>query len=98
MTGRAAAIVAGILFAGTAAAQTPAPAGANKPETSCTTTTGSATSGSGEDKTQNSMAVEKSAVLPDAGGHSSSAAPTVQSAGKPLEVRSECPPDAKPKG
>ncbi|HYW64759.1 MAG TPA: hypothetical protein VE865_16325 [Bradyrhizobium sp.] len=90
---RAAAIVAGMLFVGTAAAQTTAPA--NKPETSCTT--GSATAGSGE-KTQNSMAMEKSAVLPEAGGHSNSAAPTVQSAGKPLEVRSECPPDSKPKG
>ena len=89
---RAAAIVAGMLFVGTAAAQTTAPA--NKPETSCTT--GSATAGSGE-KTQNSMAMEKSAVLPDAGG-SNSAAPTVQSGGKPLEVRSECPPDSKPKG
>ena len=67
-----------------------------KPETSCTTT-GAATSGSGEEKTSNSMAMEKSAVLPDAGG-SNSAAPTVQSGGKPLEVRSECPPDSKPKG
>jgi len=93
---RAAAIVAGMLFVGTAAAQTTAPA--NKPETSCTTTTGSATAGSGGEKTQNSMAMEKSAVLPEAGGHSNSAAPTVQSAGKPLEVRSECPPDSKPKG
>jgi hypothetical protein len=98
MMGRAAAMVAGILFAGAAAAQTPAPAAGNKPETSCTTTTGSATAGSGADKTQNSMAMEKSAVLPDAGGHANSAAPTVQSAGKPLEVHSECPPDAKPKG
>ena len=31
------------------------------------------------------MAVEKSAVLPDAGG-TNSAAPTVQSGGKPLKV------------
>src|SRR4051812_12278522 len=98
MMGRAAAMVAGILFAGTAAAQSPAPATGNKPETSCTTTTGSATTGSGEEKTQNSMAMEKSAVLPEAGGHSNSAAPTVQSAGKSLEVRAECPPDAKAKG
>jgi hypothetical protein len=91
----AAAIFAGILVSGAAAAQTAAPSAA-KPETSCTTT-GAATSGSGEEKTSNSMAVEKSAVLPDAGG-SNSAAPTVQSGGKPLEVRSECPPDSKPKG
>jgi hypothetical protein len=90
-----AAAFAGLLIAGAAAAQTAAPSAA-KPETSCTTT-GAATSGSGEEKTANSMAMEKSAVLPDAGG-SNSAAPTVQSGGKPLEVRSECPPDSKPKG
>jgi len=90
-------IFAGLLFASAAAAPTAAPAAGNKPETSCTTTTGAATSGSGEEKTQNSMAMEKSAVLPDA-GVSNSAAPTVQSGGKPLEVRSECPPDSKPKG
>ena len=88
-------LVAGMLIAGVAAAQMAAPSGA-KPETSCTTT-GAATAGSGEEKTQNSMAMEKSAVLPDAGG-SNSAAPTVQSGGKPLEVRSECPPDSKPRG
>ena len=92
----AAAIFAGILASAAAAAQTAAPGGGNKPETSCTTT-GAATSGTGEEKTSNSMAMEKSAVLPDAGG-SNSAAPTVQSRGKPLEVRSECPPDSKPKG
>lgn len=91
----AAAIFAAILASGAAVAQTAAPSPA-KPETSCTTT-GAATSGSGEEKTANSMAMEKSAVLPDAGG-SNSAAPTVQSGGKPLEVRSECPPDSKPKG
>jgi hypothetical protein len=42
------------------------------------------------------MAVEKSAILPEAGG-SNSAAPTVQSGGKPLVVGSDCPPDSKPK-
>jgi hypothetical protein len=92
----AAAVFASVLVAGAAAAQTAAPSAA-KPETSCTTT-GAATSGSGGEKTANSMAMEKSAVLPDAGGHGSSAAPTVQSGGKPLEVRPECPPDSKPKG
>ena len=89
-----AAVFAGLIIAGAAVAQTTAPSAA-KPETSCTTT-GAATSGSGEEKTSNSMAVEKSAVLPEAGG-ANSAAPTVQSGGKPLEVRSECPPDSKPK-
>jgi len=66
-----------------------------KQETSCTTSS-AATTGSATEKTSNSMAVEKSAVLPDAGG-SNSAAPTVQSGDKPLEVRSDCPPDSKPK-
>jgi hypothetical protein len=88
------AVFAGLLIAGAAAAQTAVPSG-TKPETSCTTT-GAATSGSGEEKTSNSMAVEKSAVLPDAGG-ANSAAPTVQSGGKPMELRSECPPDSKGK-
>ena len=92
----AAAVFAGLLVAGAAAAQSAAPSAA-KPETSCTTT-GTATSGGGDEKTSNSMAMEKSAVLPDAGGHGTSAAPTVQSGGKPLEVRTECPPDSKPKG
>jgi hypothetical protein len=88
-------VFAGLVFAGTAAAQTAAPSGA-KPETNCTTSS-SATSGSAAEKTSNSMAVEKSAILPEAGG-SNSAAPTVQSGGKPMEVHSECPPDSKAKG
>jgi hypothetical protein len=88
------AVFVGFLIAGSAAAQTAAPSG-TKPETSCTTT-GTATSGSGEEKTSNSMAVEKSAILPEAGG-ANSAAPTVQSGGKPLEVRPDCPPDTKGK-
>ena len=91
----AAAILVGTLVIGPAAAQTTAPS-SEKPETSCTTT-GSATSGHGDEKTSNSMAVEKSAVLPDAGG-ANSAAPTVQSGGKPLIVSKDCPPDSKPKG
>jgi hypothetical protein len=90
-----AAVFAGLLTAGAAAAQTTTPSSA-KPETNCTTSS-SATTGSAAEKTSNSMAVEKSAILPDAGG-ANSAAPTVQSGGKPMEVRSECPPDSKPKG
>ena len=90
----AVAILVGSLIAGAAAAQTAAPSSA-KPETSCTTAP-AATSGSGEEKTSNSMAMEKSAILPEAGG-ANSAAPTVQSGGKPLEVRTDCPPDSKPK-
>ena len=86
--------LAASLFAGAAFAQPAAPS-SEKSETSCTTSSAS-TSGSGDEKTSNSMAVEKSAILPEAGG-ANSAAPTVQSGGKPMEVRSDCPADSKPK-
>ncbi len=90
------AILAVSMAAGAAFAQTTPPAGdAKKAETNCTTT-GAATSGSGEDKTNTSMAIGNSAIVPEAGG-TNSAAPTVQSGGKPMEVRKECPPDAKAK-
>lgn len=90
----AAAIFAAVLSVGAAAAQSTA-ASDDKPETACTTSP-AATTGKGEEKTANSIAVEKSAVLPEAGG-SNSAAPTVQSGGKPLKVSPDCPPDSKPK-
>ena len=89
-----AAILVGVLTAGAAVAQSTT-ASDNKPETACTTSQ-AATSGHGDEKTANSMAMEKSAVLPDAGG-SNSAAPTVQSGDKPLKVARDCPPDSKPK-
>jgi hypothetical protein len=89
-----AAALAASLFVGASFAESAAPS-SEKPETSCTTSS-ARTSGSGDQKTSNSMAVEKSAILPDAGG-ANSAAPTVQSGGKPMEVRSDCPPDSKPK-
>ena len=94
MTRVAAAIVAGLLGVSAAAAQSAGTSDA-KPETACTTSP-EATTGSGEEKTANSMSVEKSAILPEAGG-SNSAAPTVQSGGKPLKVSPDCPPDSKPK-
>ena len=90
----AAAIFVAMLSVGTAAAQSTAGSG-DKPETACTTSP-AATTGKGEEKTANSMAIEKSAVLPDAGG-ANSAAPTVQSGGKPMKVSPDCPPDSKPK-
>jgi len=89
-----AAIFSGPLIAVAAYAEPPAAPNV-KTETSCTTSS-AANSGSGVEKTSNSMAVEKSAILPDAGG-ADSAAPTVQSGGKPMEVRSDCPPDSKSK-
>ncbi|MDP1881405.1 MAG: hypothetical protein Q8K88_00845 [Bradyrhizobium sp.] len=88
------AILAMSMAAGAAFAQTTPPADdKNKAMTNCTTT-GAATSGHGEDKTNTSMAIGNSAILPDAGG-TNSAAPTVQSGGKPMEVRKDCPPDGK---
>jgi hypothetical protein len=90
----AAAIIAGLLSVSAAVAQSTAASG-DKPETACATSP-AATSGSGEEKTANSMAAEKSAVLPDAGG-ANSAAPTVQSGNKPMKVAPDCPPDSKPK-
>jgi hypothetical protein len=90
-----AAIFAAVMITGAAGAQSTAPSGA-KPETNCTTSPAATTGSAGDEKTSNSMAMEKSAVLPDAGG-SNSAAPTVQSGNKPMEVRSDCPPDSKAK-
>ena len=90
----AAAILAASLVVGAAAAQPTKPS-SEKQETNCTTSP-AATTGRGDEKTSNSMAMEKSAILPEAGG-ANSAAPTVQSGGKPMEVRSDCPPDSKSK-
>jgi hypothetical protein len=87
-------------------AQTAAPAsGSNKPETGCTPSAaasggGQTASDSGQTtgSTGNSMAIEKNAILPSAGGHAQSAAPTVQNNGEPMQVRPDCPPDqTKPK-
>lgn len=91
----AATAVLSVFFATSSLAQTAAPS-AEKQETSCNTTVGSAANNttSGE---KSSMAVEKSAILPSASGHASSAAPTVQQDGKPMQVRPDCPLDGKSK-
>lgn len=88
-------MILAVSLQGTAAFGQSAQPESAKPETACTTAS-TATSGTGEEKTSNSVAVEKSAIVPEAGG-ADSAAPTVQSGGKPLEVRPDCPPDSKPK-
>jgi hypothetical protein len=88
------AVLVGLLVASPTAAQTTTPS-SEKPETSCNTSA-AATSGSAG-QTANSMAMEKSAILPSAGGHANSAAPTVQSGGTPMKVRPDCPPDSKAK-
>jgi hypothetical protein len=85
-------VVATLLAATPAFAQTSAPAD-NKPETNCTPSAAASGSGQTTGSTANSMAVEKNAILPSAGGHASSAAPTVQSNGEPMKMRPDCPPD-----
>lgn len=85
---------AGLLIATPLLAQTSTPSG-EKTETSCNTTSSAATSGNAERTTGTSTGIEKSAILPSAGGHANSAAPTVQSDGKPMEVRPDCPPESR---
>lgn len=87
-----AAVFASLLAAETSLAQTPT--GSEKPETSCNTAAAASTTGAAK-TADTSMAVEKSAILPSAGGYASSSAPTVQSDGKAMEVRKDCPPETK---
>jgi len=74
-------------------AQAPAVRGdATKDMTNCPpSTAGKSTSGTASDDAQ---AIEKSAILPSAGGHENSAAPTVQRNGESVEARADCPQDA----
>src|ERR1700694_6136565 len=85
--------LAGLFVVTPALSQTNAPASA-KAETSCTTPSNTTTGSAGK-TADTSMAMEKSAILPDAGGEGTSAAPTVQSDGKAMEVRKDCPPETK---
>ena len=77
------AATASLMFSGLALGQ-------EKPKNSMTNCSpSSATTGSGGSEGQ---AVEKSAILPSAGGEvGSSSAPTVQRDGKSVEMRSDCP-------
>jgi hypothetical protein len=70
----------------------------NKELTNCPPASAGQTTGAASD---DAKAVEKSAILPSAGGHEQSAAPTVQRNGQAVEARTDCPQDAdqpKPKG
>ena len=87
--------LAGLFAVTPALSQTSVPAAA-KPETSCNTASNTTTGSAGK-TTGTSMAMEKSAILPDAGGEKDSAAPTVQSGGRSMEVGTACPPETKPK-
>lgn len=61
---------------------------AKKTDANCNT---ASTVGNAQPST--SMSIDKSAILPSAGGHANSAAPTVQSDGKSMQARADCPPD-----
>jgi hypothetical protein len=88
-----------MIAASTATAQKlDGPGNGNKDLTNCPPASAGQTSGAASDDAQ---AVEKSAILPSAGGHEQSAAPTVQRDGKAVEARTDCGQDAdqpKPKG
>jgi hypothetical protein len=88
-----------MIAASTATAQKlDGPGNGNKDLTNCPPASAGQTSGAASDDAQ---AVEKSAILPSAGGHEQSAAPTVQRDGKAVEARTDCAQDAdqpKPKG
>ena len=84
-------IAAGLLAL--TAAPTLAQSASDKPETNCTPSSTAAAAGQTTGSTGNSMAIEKNAILPSAGGHKDSAAPTVQDGGKAMQVRPDCPPD-----
>jgi hypothetical protein len=89
-----------IMFAASTALaqQLDGPGNANKDLTNCPPASAGQTTGAAADDAQ---AVEKSAILPSAGGHEQSAAPTVQRDGKAVEARTDCAQDAdqpKPNG
>jgi hypothetical protein len=60
----------------------PCPATASAPN--------STTAGSGGEPAER-QPIERSAILPDAGGEGTSAAPTVQQNGRSVEAQTECP-------
>lgn len=82
-----------LLFAtALAAAQQNERGDASKDMTNCPPSAArNATTGAASSEAQ---AVEKSAILPSAGGHENSAAPTVQRHGESVEVHPNCPQDA----
>jgi len=87
------AVAASLMLSGSASAQDKS----QESMTNCSPPSGAAPTGSAG---QNAQAVEKSAILPSAGGQpGSSASPTVQRNGKSVEVRSDCPQEPNiPKG
>lgn len=85
-----------LLFGSAAVAQTPAA------QRDCSQNTGSANTGAAKapDGTEkpDQQAVERSAIVPSAGQHDQSAAPTVQQNGKDVIADADCPkPPNQPK-
>jgi hypothetical protein len=56
-----------------------------------TSTTGTSAPGSDGTEPPERQPIERSAILPDAGGENQSAAPTVQQNGKSVEAQTDCP-------
>ena len=81
------AAAATLMLSGSASAQDKAPASELKPTLNCHPPSNGAPAWDSQD-------VGKSAILPSAGGDTSSAAPTVQRHGLPVEVRADCPPES----
>jgi hypothetical protein len=54
-------------------------------------TTGAKAQGTDGTEAPDRQRIERSAIVPDAGGENESAAPTVQQGGKSVEAQTECP-------
>ena len=81
-----AALITFLSTAGWAQVPNPCPPGA------ASSSAGSATTGASKgEEPPKQQPVERSAILPDAGGEGQSAAPTVQQNGKSVEAQTECP-------
>jgi len=86
-------LILSVLWIGSAAAQTPThqtgPQGMSQP---CPAPQASAAKeGPGGNEPPDQQAVERSAILPSAGQHEQSAAPTVQQNGEAVVAQTECP-------
>jgi len=81
------AAVAALMLSGSASAQDKTPTSELKPTLNCHPPANGAPA-------WNSQDIGKSAILPSAGGDTTSASPTVQRHGLPVEVRDDCPPES----
>lgn len=85
-------IAGACLIAATAVAETQQGRAESREQlTNCPPSSAGRTTGAASE----AQAVEKSAIVPDAGGEEQSAAPTVQRKGEAVEVRPDCPLDPK---